>query len=101
MDDVDDLGVIDPLQVDRGDAEVGVAELPLDHIERHPFARHFDGMSVAKLMRRDSSSDPGLDRQATQLARTPALVQGRPAVAPLMTQKSGPTGSPTRYTSQG
>jgi hypothetical protein len=30
VDGVDDLGVVDALEVDRGDAEVAVAELPLD-----------------------------------------------------------------------
>src|SRR5215216_6117296 len=30
VDGVDDLGVVDALEVDRGDAEVGVAELALD-----------------------------------------------------------------------
>jgi hypothetical protein len=35
MDGVDDLGVVDALQVDRRDAEVGVAELALDDDQRH------------------------------------------------------------------
>jgi hypothetical protein len=30
MDRVDDLGVVDALEVDRGDAEAGVPELALD-----------------------------------------------------------------------
>jgi hypothetical protein len=30
VDGVDDLGVVDALQVDRGNAEVGVSELALD-----------------------------------------------------------------------
>lgn len=34
-DRVDDLGVVDPVQVDARDAEVGVAELALDHVQRH------------------------------------------------------------------
>jgi len=34
MDGVDDLGVIDALQVDRGDAEVAVVELALDDQQR-------------------------------------------------------------------
>jgi hypothetical protein len=33
---VDDLGVVDALQVDRGDAEVGVSELPLDDVRGTP-----------------------------------------------------------------
>jgi len=30
VDCVDDFGVVDPLEVDRGDAEIGVPELALD-----------------------------------------------------------------------
>jgi hypothetical protein len=33
MDDIDDLAAVDPLQVDRGDPEVRVAKLALDHIQ--------------------------------------------------------------------
>jgi hypothetical protein len=46
MDGFDDLGVVDALQVDRRDAEVAVAELPLDDDQRHPFARQLDGVRV-------------------------------------------------------
>lgn len=35
MDGVDDLGAIDPLQVDRCNAKVGVPELALDHDQGH------------------------------------------------------------------
>jgi hypothetical protein len=34
VDRVDDLGVVDALEVDRGDAEVGVADLALDDDQR-------------------------------------------------------------------
>jgi hypothetical protein len=47
----DDLGVVDALEVDRGDAEVCVAELALDHVERDPFAGHLDGVRVSELVR--------------------------------------------------
>jgi hypothetical protein len=39
MDGVDDLGVVDPLEVDLGDAEVGVPGLALDDDQRHALAR--------------------------------------------------------------
>src|SRR4051794_21797084 len=42
VDGVDDLGVVDALEVDRGDAEVAVAELALDDDERHAFVSHLD-----------------------------------------------------------
>ena len=35
-----------PLEVDRSDAEVAVAELALDDHERHTFASHFDGVGA-------------------------------------------------------
>jgi hypothetical protein len=40
---LDGLAVVDALQVDGGDAEVGVAELALDDVERDAFA----GISTA------------------------------------------------------
>jgi hypothetical protein len=46
VDGVDDLGAVDALQVDRGDAEVGVSELALDDDQRDALAR------AADLMRR-------------------------------------------------
>jgi hypothetical protein len=36
VDGVDDFGVVDPAQVDRGDREVGVPELALDDEQRPP-----------------------------------------------------------------
>src|SRR5215217_9435650 len=54
VDGVDDLGVVDALEVDRGDAEVGVAELALDDGQWHAFAGHFDGVRVAELVRREA-----------------------------------------------
>jgi hypothetical protein len=50
VDGVDDLGVVDSLEVDRGDPEVAVTELPLNDDKRHAFASHLDGMGVPQLM---------------------------------------------------
>jgi hypothetical protein len=47
VDRVDDLGVVDALQIDRRDAEVGVSELALDHVQGDTLARHFDRVRVA------------------------------------------------------
>src|SRR5918994_6831190 len=44
VDGVDDLGVVDALEIDRGDAEVAVAELALDDDQRHALVRHLDGV---------------------------------------------------------
>jgi hypothetical protein len=63
MNGVDDLAVIDSLQVDRGDPEVRVAELPLDHAERHTFSSHLNSVRVPKLMRREATTHAGSDRE--------------------------------------
>ena len=47
VDGGDDFFGVDALEVDAGGAEVGVAELALDDVERHAFAREFDGVGVA------------------------------------------------------
>src|SRR6266511_3789648 len=53
MDGGDDLLGIDALQVDARRAEVGVAELALDDVERNAFARELERMSMAQLMGRE------------------------------------------------
>jgi len=50
---------VDPLQVDRGDSEIRVAELPLDDVERHALTGHLDGVRVSELVRRESPSYTG------------------------------------------
>jgi hypothetical protein len=52
-----DLLGVDALQVDGGRAEVGVAELALEHVERHALAGELDGMRVAQLVRREPAPD--------------------------------------------
>src|SRR5687767_8747286 len=76
---VDDLGVVDALEVDRGDAEVGVAELALDDDQRHALAGHLDGVGVAELMWREASPHAGLAGDASQLR---AGGGGRPGPPP-------------------
>jgi hypothetical protein len=46
VDRFDDLGVVDALQIDRGDAEVAVPELALDDDQRHAFAGHLDRVGI-------------------------------------------------------
>ena len=102
VDGGDDLLGVDALQIDRGRAEVGVAELSLDDVERDALAGEFDRVGVAKLVRREAPSDSRLGGQPTELGPAPpALDQGRPRVGPSMMQNSGPTGSSTRAASQG
>ena len=56
MDGVDDLGVVDPLEVDAGDPEVRMPELALDHDERDPFMGHLDRVRMPELMRGEPAS---------------------------------------------
>ena len=58
MDGADDLAAVDALEVDAGDAQVGVPELALDDDERYAFVRHFDRVGVPGLMRREPSPTP-------------------------------------------
>jgi len=46
VDGADDLAAVDALEVDAGDAEVGVSELSLDYDERDALVRHLDRMTV-------------------------------------------------------
>ena len=68
MDGVDDLGVVDALQVDRGNAEVAIAELALDHDQRNALARHLDGVGVAQLVRREAPPHTGCDCGPAEIA---------------------------------
>src|SRR4051812_36487571 len=61
---VDGLAVVDPLEVDGCDTEVGVSELALNDGERDAFAGHLDRVCVAKRVRRESSPDAGVDGEA-------------------------------------
>jgi len=62
MHGLDDLGVVDAAQVSRGDREVCVPELSLDHDERDPLARHLHRMRVAQLMVVPTSAQTPLGR---------------------------------------
>jgi len=67
VDGGDDLLGVDALQVDAGGAETHVAELALDHVERHALARKFDGVSVAQLVRREAAPDACLSGEPAEL----------------------------------
>ena len=69
MHGVDDLGVVDALQVDGGDAEIGVPELPLNDDQRHALARHLDGVGVPQLMRRKPPPRAGMSSHLPQCVR--------------------------------
>jgi hypothetical protein len=55
------------LEVDAGDAEVGVSELALDDDEWDAFVRHLNGVSVPELVRRKPAPDTGLGGRVMEL----------------------------------
>jgi hypothetical protein len=57
----------DPLQVHAGDAEVSVAELALDHVQRHALAGELDGVGVAQLVRRKAAPDTRVGGEPAEL----------------------------------
>jgi hypothetical protein len=54
----DDLLGVDSLEIDAGGAEVGMAELALDDVQRHALAGQLEGVRVAQLVRRKPAPDP-------------------------------------------
>jgi hypothetical protein len=56
VDGADDLASVDALEVDAGDAQVGVPELALDDHERDALVGHLHRVSVPELMRREPSA---------------------------------------------
>lgn len=67
MDGVDDLSVVDPTQIHRGDAEIGMPQLALDDQQRDPLARHLNRVSVAQLMRCEAPPNSGTRGGIVQL----------------------------------
>src|SRR3954453_8712918 len=91
VDGVDDLGVVEALEVDRGDAEDRVTGLALDDDQRNALTGHLDGVRVTQLVWRKASPH--------------GLAGGHPAVfvtltAPsfglVHTRRLGPDGKPRR-----
>jgi hypothetical protein len=82
VDGIDDLAAVDSLKLDAGDAEVGVAELALDDDEWDAFVGHLDRVSVAELVRRESSADTCCRSCMVELLAggrgLPAPASGRP-----------------------
>jgi hypothetical protein len=68
VDRLDDLGVVDALQVDRGDPEVGMPQLSLDEHKRHAFAGHLDSVRAPQLMGLKPAPDPASSSGMSELA---------------------------------
>ena len=77
VDGVDDLGLVDALQVNRGDAEVGAAELALDDDQRYPLAGHLDGVGVAEF---ETSGAVGSKRTGKLHVPVTVIGPARPAL---------------------
>jgi hypothetical protein len=101
VDGFDDFGVVDALQIDRGDAEVLCPSWRWMTIRGTPSR----AISTACVFR----SGCGAKRRPTPAraaarrssARAPLVVHGRPRARPMMMQNSGPTGSVIRAVSHG
>ena len=75
MDGVDDLARIDPLQIRAGGTEVGVPQLTLDDVDRHPLAGELDSVSMPELVVVPTSAQAPLgrhDRYAEPGEKVPA-----------------------------
>lgn len=53
-------------EVDSGDGKVGVAELALKDVNRHPLAYEFDCVAVAKLVWRDPPANTAASSELAQ-----------------------------------
>jgi hypothetical protein len=67
VDGGDDLGAVDPLEIDGGDAEVGVPQLALNDVERYALVGQLDGVGVAELVGSEAAPHTGLGGDAPQL----------------------------------
>jgi hypothetical protein len=101
VDGVDDLGGVDPIEVDRGDTKVDVPELALDHVEPHALAGHLDGMCVAKLVRGEAAADASRCSDAAEMVASGGACPGSSAGLAVDDADSVPTGISTRRASQG
>jgi hypothetical protein len=100
VDGVDDLGAVDPLQVDRGDAEGRVSELALDDDQWDALAGHLDGVRVAELMWREAAAYAGSNGRVAELrARRPLTTRARASALGHAEQRAD--GSSMRALSQG
>jgi hypothetical protein len=100
VDRFDYFGVVDALQIDRGDAEVAVSELALDDDQWHALAGHLDRVCVTQLVRSEASANAGSRRGAPELSACPAC-RPRAAAGASVDDAEQRTGSMTRAVSHG
>jgi hypothetical protein len=80
------------LEVDRGDAEVGVPELSLDDDERDAFVGHLDRVRVAQLVRCKPAPDTRPGGDAAELAAHRGGRRGAAVGAPVDDAEQWPDG---------
>ena len=73
-----------------------MAELALDDVDRHAFARELHGVRVPQLMGREAAPDAGIGGEPAQFGSGGGGAHRRPRVGPSMTQNNGPGGNETR-----
>jgi hypothetical protein len=61
------ISSVDPLEIDRRGAEVGVPELALDDAERDALAGELDRVRVAQLVRGHATPDPSSSGEPAEL----------------------------------
>src|SRR5450755_4434475 len=67
MDRLDDLAAVDSLEVDAGDPQIAMPELPLDDHQRDTLVGELDSVGMPQLMRRKAPTDARHFRRSTQL----------------------------------
>jgi hypothetical protein len=72
-----------PCQIDRRDAEVGVAELALDDVQRHALPGHLDAMGVTELVRSETASHCGVEGEPPKLCSCGRARPRAPASPPV------------------
>jgi hypothetical protein len=100
VDGVDDLARIDPLEVNRRDAEVRMSKLSLDDRQRNSFVRHLDRVRVPELVRREPPTRPARAASRRSSPRAAVADEPRPRVGPARMQNNGPIGRLTRCSVQ-
>src|SRR3954471_5273138 len=90
VDGLDDLVGVDALQVDRGDAEVAVAELALDDVERDAFAASSMAWAWRSWCGAKRRRTPARAASRRSIARAGAGCHGRPRRLPIKTTVGHP-----------
>jgi hypothetical protein len=75
VDGGNDLGVVDPLQIDGRDARIAVPQLPLDDVERDALVGQLDGVGMAQLVGANRRRTPAFEATRRSWARAESLAR--------------------------